>query len=160
MKKMLILVVLSLSASAFAAGKVSPMMSGSNSGPTTDGCGIGWEVTNKKTYTATTTRETTNVIPGTFAMSSGTWGCEKLEIGQKDKEAADYVATNFEVLKSELARGEGEYVSALASAMGCQSSAPAVGQQLQKNYNQVVAPSNSALELYKNIRTNVRNVCI
>ena len=161
MKKMLLLVVFSISASAFAAGKVAPSMMGVNAGPTVDSCGLGWQVTDKKNYTATTTRGTTNVvIPPTFGMTTGTIGCEKLEIGQKDKEAADYVATNFEVLKSELARGEGEYVSALASAMGCQSSAPAVGHQLQKNYNQVVAPSNSALELYKNIRTSVRNVCI
>ncbi len=70
------------------------------------------------------------------------------------------MATNFEVLKSELARGEGEYITALASAMGCQSSAAAVGQQLQKNYNQVVMPSSTAVELYKNIKMNVQNVCI
>jgi hypothetical protein len=161
MKNALVLAaVLTLSASAFAAGKAAP--AGHQMGePTTDSCGLGWQVTDKKTYTATTTRGTTNfVIPPTFGMTTGTIGCDKLEIGKNDKEAADYVATNFEVLKSELAIGQGEYVSALATAMGCQSSAAAVGQQLQQNYNQVVAPAQSAVELYKNIKSNVQSVCI
>lgn len=165
MKNVLLTAVLCLvSASVFATGKSvpakpAPMMSGSPD--VLDGCGLGWKVTDKRTYTATTTRGTTNAfVPPTFGMTTGTLGCEKIEVGQKDKEAADYVATNFEVLKSELARGEGEYVSALAMAMGCGSSAAAVGQQLQQNYIQVVAPAQSAVELYKNIRTNIQNVCI
>ncbi len=165
MKKMLLLVAVSVvSATAFGAGKaMSPTTytSGVAGADKLDGCGLGWQVTDKKTYTATTTRGTTNAfVPQTFGMTTGTLGCDKLDIGKNDKEAADYVATNFEVLKSDLARGEGEYVTALATAMGCQSAAPAVGQQLQKNYNQVVAPAATALELYKNIKSNVQTVCI
>lgn len=158
-KGLLLAALLGLSVNAFAAGKAATMPSSAQ--PTIDSCGLGWQITDKKTYTATTTRGTTNAfIPPTFGMTTGTIGCEKLEVGKNDKEAADYVATNFEVLKSELARGEGEYVSALATAMGCSSSASAVGQQLQKNYNQVVTPAQSALELYKNIKTDVKSVCI
>ena len=164
MKKMLLMVAVSvLSATSFAAGKASPTnyASGVAGADKLDGCGLGWQVTDKKTYTATTTRGTTNAfVPQTFGMTTGTLGCDKLDIGKNDKEAADYVATNFEVLKSDLARGEGEYVTALATAMGCQSSAPAVGLQLQKNYDQVVAPATSALELYKNIKSDVKTVCI
>ena len=56
---------------------------------TLDSCGLGWEVTDKKTYTATTTRATTNFfVPPVFGMTTGTLGCEKLEIGSNDKEAA------------------------------------------------------------------------
>lgn len=148
MKKVLVTLVLSLSATAFAADKL-------------DGCGLGWQVTDKKSYTGTTTRGTTNIfVPPTFGMTTGTIGCDKLDIASNDREAADYVATNFEVLKTELARGEGEYVTALATAMGCQSSASAVGQQLQQNYKQVVTPAQNAMDLYNNIKTNVQGVCI
>lgn len=147
-KLMLSLIVAGISSTAFAADRL-------------DGCGLGWQVTDKKTYTATTTRGTTNsVVPATFGMTTGTLGCDKLDIGKNDKEAADYVATNFESLKSELALGQGEYVTNLSAAMGCKSSANAVGAKLQQNYNKVVAPAATAVDLYKNIRSEVRNVCI
>lgn len=123
-----------------------------------DGCGLGWQVTDKRTYTATTTRATTNAfVPPTFGMTTGTLGCDKLEIGMNDKEAADYVATNFEVLKSELAQGQGEYVSALAKTMNCSSS---FGTQIQKNYNTVVAPAQDAAQLYNNIKAETKEICI
>lgn len=126
-----------------------------------DGCGLGWQVNSGKTYSATTTRGTTNsFIPPTFGMTTGTMGCDKLEIGANDKAAADYVATNFESLKNELSKGQGEYVSALANVMGCQNSSAQLGQTLQQNYDQVVAPAQNAADLYKNIRTQAKNVCI
>ncbi|MGE0762697.1 MAG: DUF3015 family protein [Bdellovibrionales bacterium] len=126
-----------------------------------DGCGLGWEVTDKKTYTATTTRGTTNsVVPRAFGMTTGTLGCEKLEIGSNDKEAADYVATNFEVLKTELAAGRGEYVDALAGAFGCSANSAEVGQTLQQNYSKVVAPAQNAAQLYKGIKGQLAGVCI
>lgn len=126
-----------------------------------DGCGLGWQVTGKKTYTATTTRGTTNAfVPPTFGMTTGTMGCDKLDIGKNDKEAADYVATNFDSLKSELASGQGEYVTALATAMGCKGSADMIGARLQKNYNSVVAPAVNAVDLYKGIKADVAGICI
>ncbi len=124
-----------------------------------DGCGLGWQVTDKKTYTATTTRGTTNAfVPPTFGMTTGTIGCEQLEVGMNDKEAADYVATNFEALKSELAAGQGEYVSALAKTMNC--SASEFGVQIQQNYQTVVAPAATAADLYNNIKAETKELCI
>lgn len=126
-----------------------------------DGCGLGWEVTDKKSYTGTTTRATTNwFIPPTFGMTTGTMGCEKLEIGKNDKEAADFVATNFENLKTDLAAGRGEYVDGLAGAFGCASSSAAVGAQLQKSYQTVVAPAATSVELFKAVRKEIAGVCI
>lgn len=149
MKKIVLATIVSgLVSPAFAADKL-------------DGCGLGWQVTDKSTYTATITRATTNaVVPPTFGMTTGTMGCDKLEIGANDKEAANYVATNFETLKSELAAGQGEYVTALASAMGCSAKSSELGAQLQKNYNKVVAPAANAVELYKGIKATAANACI
>ncbi|MNJ98462.1 hypothetical protein D3C87_162280 [compost metagenome] len=140
---------------------VSTFASISQAADRLDGCGLGWQVTDKKTYTATLTRGTTNVfVPPTFGMTTGTIGCDKLTVGKNQVEAKDYVATNFEPLKSELAAGRGEYVTALASAMGCKSSADVIGTRLQKNYNTVVAPATTATELYNNISTDVAGLCI
>lgn len=128
---------------------------------TLDGCGLGWQVTSKKTYTATTTRGTTNAfVPPTFGMTTGTMGCDRLDIGKNKKEAADYVATNFETLKSELAKGQGEYVVALAESFGCKRSAEAVGAHLQRNYNTVVAPAHNSTDLFNNIQGNIQNICL
>lgn len=128
---------------------------------TLDGCGLGWQITSKKTYTATTTRGTTNAfVPPTFGMTTGSMGCDQLEIGKNNKEAADYVATNFETLKSELAKGQGEYVVALADSFGCKRSAEAVGVQIQKNYGRVVAPAQNSAELFNNIRGEIQNICL
>jgi len=87
-------------------------------------------------------------------------GCEKLDIGSNDKEAADYVATNFDVLKTELAAGRGEYVDALAGAFGCSARSSEVGAALQSNYGTVVAPAKNAVELYKGIKGQLAGVCI
>lgn len=128
---------------------------------TLDGCGLGWQVTDKKTYTATTTRGTTNAfVPPTFGMTTGTMGCAKLDIGKKDVEASNYVATNFDSLKSELAAGRGEYVTALASALGCKASADMIGSRLQQNYDAVVAPAQNSAQLFQNIKAEVAGVCI
>lgn len=126
-----------------------------------DGCGLGWQVTQGKTYTATTTRGTTNAfVPPAFGMTTGTLGCDKLEVGANDKEAADFVASNYEQLKSQLAMGRGEYVDGMAAAFGCKAMSTEVGAQIQKNYSSVVAPAQNSIELYKNIRSQVAGVCI
>lgn len=148
MKKIALAIILAAGSAAFAAD-------------TLDGCGLGWQITDKKTYTATTTRGTTNsIIPPAFGMTTGTLGCDKLDIGKNDKEAADYVATNYEQLKSELAMGRGEYVDGMAAAFGCKAMSNEVGAQIQKNYSTVVAPANNSVDLYKNIRGQVAGVCI
>ena len=121
-----------------------------------DGCGLGWEVVDKKTYTATLTRGTTNsFVPPTFGMTTGTLGCDKLEIGSNDKETFDYVATNYEVLKNELAQGEGEYVSGVSKSLGCNQ----LGESVQQNYDSVVAPTQNAVELFKNLKSQAAAVC-
>lgn len=125
-----------------------------NAADSLDGCGLGWQINNGKTYSATTTRATTNAfVPPTFGMTTGTIGCDKLDIGMNEQESLNYVATNFESLKTELAMGEGEYVDGLANTMSCSAD---LGSKVQGNYENVVAPAQNPLELYRNIRS----VCI
>lgn len=119
-----------------------------------DGCGLGWEVTDKGTFLATTTRATTNAfVPPTFGMTTGTLGCKQLTFAKVDTEAATFVATNYQSLRTELAQGQGEYVSAMVEVFGCGSnSTSSISNKIQKNYNTVVAPAKDATELFYNLK--------
>lgn len=122
-----------------------------------DGCGLGWEVTDSRTMIGTTTRGTTNAVvhPG-FGMTSGTLGCEQISFAQNEEQAATFVASNYQTLKSELAVGQGEYVSAMIESFGCPSSqVPAISAKIQQNYNTVVAPTQNATELFNNLKQEV-----
>ncbi|PIU00076.1 MAG: hypothetical protein COT74_06915 [Bdellovibrionales bacterium CG10_big_fil_rev_8_21_14_0_10_45_34] len=123
-----------------------------------DGCGLGWEVTDSATFLGTSTRATTNVfVPPTFGMTTGTLGCKKLDLAASEMEPAYYVANNSEVLKAELAQGEGEYVRSLAAAFSCSpSDSQNLGAHLKSRYDAVVTPAENGEELYRNIKLELR----
>ena len=125
-----------------------------------DSCGWGWRFTRKKTLASTITRGTTNVtIPPTFGMSSGTIGCHQHSIAAKDIPAANYVATNFDNLKHEIAMGQGVILVGLSQMMGC-SNVENFSQKL-KNYFGEILPHNQvlALDMFKNIKRVTLSEC-
>ena len=130
-----------------------------NARDTFDGCGLGWEVTDKKTMFATTTRGTTNAfVPPTFGMTTGTIGCQKFEgFAANERAQVEYVAKNFETIRAELAVGNGEYADAAAQSFNCDSNT--FKAHVQKNYDNVVAPAQNGVELYQNLKAEASNVC-
>lgn len=126
---------------------------------TFDSCGLGWDVTDKKTVLATSTRGTTNsFVPPTFGMTTGTLGCEKFQgFAANEKESASFVAKNFDSIRGQLAIGSGEYVDATAQSFGCDSAS--FGAHVQQNYNTVVAPAQDGVELYQNLKQAAQNAC-
>lgn len=154
MKKLVMGLIVLVSVSAFAQKKDSNMVVGAD---TLDGCGLGWQVTQDRTMLATTTRGSTNYfVPPAFGMTSGTIGCEQIGFAANDKQAATFVASNYQNLKSELAVGQGEYVTAMVESFGCPASAtPAISAKIQNNYQTVVAPTKNATELFNNLKTEV-----
>ena len=175
MRKFILLVVIAaLPASAFAqqgqrraapAQQAAPARQNTFGGSAgqqqlgTDSCGLGWQVTDKKTMVATTTRGTTNaVVPATFGMTTGTLGCDQHSFAKREVNSAVYAANNFETLSTEAAQGQGEFVTAFADSMGCSDSA-AIGKLMQDNYASVSASSNG-IEMYKNVRTLIRSNAI
>ncbi|MBN22066.1 MAG: hypothetical protein CL678_12365 [Bdellovibrionaceae bacterium] len=124
-----------------------------------DGCGLGWQVTQKKSLFATATRGTTNsFVPPTFGMTTGTIGCDKHKITKNEqKEAAVYAETNFEMLSDELATGNGEYLVSFAETLGC-ADAASFGAMTKANYNAIM-PSyqTSAAEMLQNVRTQIQS---
>lgn len=156
MKKILLVVALfSMSLSAFAGGS-----SGEGNWDKSDGCGLGWQVTDKKTWFGTTTRGTTNAfVPPTFGMTSGTMGCEQHPIAKNETEAAAYAYNNYDSLSVEMAQGQGEYVAGLAKAMGCDdSSVQTFGKMTQENYKDIMgSDKSSAMDMYENVKTQIKN---
>jgi hypothetical protein len=126
---------------------------------TFDGCGLGWQVTQDKTMIATTTRGTTNAfVPPTFGMTTGTLGCDKFSaFASNEKQNVEYVAKNFDSIRTQLAVGNGEYVDATAQSFNCNSSA--FSSHVQQNYNTVVAPAHDGIELYQNLKVAAAQAC-
>lgn len=120
-----------------------------------DGCGLGWEVTSKTTFSATSTRGTTNAfVPPTFGMTTGTLGCAKHDLVKKqDEQAAFYAVENYDSLRQEMAEGSGENLKAFASLMGCdQNSYPGFAQMVRKHFSAIASDSDARLDLVLNVR--------
>lgn len=78
---------------------------------------------------------TNNSYTNTFAITSGTSGYkEGLVIGDKVIEA--YVADNMDNLATDIAKGDGEYLEALANLMKVENK-NAFKEKLQKNFNKI-----------------------
>ncbi len=121
-----------------------------------DGCGLGWQVTEKRTFIATTTRGTTNaVVPPTFGMTSGTIGCEQHTLAKADMPAATYAISNYDSLKQEMAEGKGEYLHGFARTLGCSDVAvDSFGKMTQKNYREIM--SNDGVSMLNNVKAQIK----
>ena len=129
------------------------------SNPTgTDGCGLGWQVTQKKTMLGTSIRGTTNAfVPPTFGMTSGTMGCEKHDIAKNDMDAAKFAFNNQEPLTIEMAQGQGEYLAGFAKTLGCDDTAqPEFAKMAQNQYGEIVKDGQSPLGLLKNVKAQMK----
>lgn len=124
-----------------------------------DGCGLGWQITQKRTMLATTTRGTTNgFVPPTFGMTSGTIGCEQHAFAKNELPAATYVFNNYEPLTIEMAQGSGEYLAAFARTMGCNDSVHSeFGRTMQQNFGAIMGTENTtAVEMFHNVKSAVK----
>jgi hypothetical protein len=124
-----------------------------------NGCGLGWAVTQKTSLLATTTRNTTAMfLPPTFSMTSGTSGCAKHSIAKNDFDAARLIATQGEAVKMEMASGRGELLSSLGRTLGCGDQEQGFFQaQVQSNYG-YIADSSSEVEMVQRLRERL-TVC-
>lgn len=73
-----------------------------------------------------------------FSISSGTSGCTEEGLVKAGREKVLYVEANYRSLSKELAAGQGEFASALASVMGCKKeSVPAFLSFSQARYEKL-----------------------
>lgn len=124
-----------------------------------DGCGVGWKVTEKYSFLATSTRGTTNAfLPPTFSMTSGTSGCTQHSITQREEPAAKLAVVSSDSLVVEIARGEGETLESFIRALGCsETHRSQVTETLQENLPRILqAGETSPIEFYKEMRSSLR----
>lgn len=125
---------------AFALASLVPVAKADGYG--TAGCGLGSIVFKDKPGIIQIFAATTNGTSGnqTFAISSGTSNCGSSEVSEAAAEA--FIQTNREAFAKDVARGNGETISSLASLAGC-ADAAAVGAVLQSQFN-AIFPAASA----------------
>lgn len=92
---------------------------------------------------------TTNGIygNGTFAMSSGTSNCvpeNTASTAQMRKNMELFVAANRESLANDIAKSNGETITAISNIMGCKD-ASYLGAKLQSRYETIFAANESAM---------------
>ena len=97
----------------------------------------------------------------TLALTSGTSACSdgKAATGiiRAQVEQKVYVESNLELLKSDLAKGEGETLMNLAFLMGCQQQDYSLFSTVaQKNYGMIFADGSQASFVHYNIKQLVR----
>ena len=131
--------------------------SGAVSGePDTDGCGLGWQVTDKKTIIGSLTRGSTNsIVPPSFGMTSGTLGCRKHEFSKRDEAGVTYAVSNYDSLRIQMAEGRGETLDAFARTMGCSNTA-AFGRMTQSGYSRIMtSDSQTAVQMFRNVKGEI-----
>ena len=120
------------------------------------GCGMGWKVAPQNSLISSTTRSYVNLtFSNTIGMTSGTSGCAKHSIVQKEKEAIHFAESNQGQLMIEMAQGEGENLRGLAAVMGCsEAGTAALSKSVQQHYPQIFpSSSTSATQVLDSVRS-------
>jgi len=126
---------------------------------TSNGCGVGWQVSQKTSLLSSSVRSITNYfLPNSFSMTSGTSGCAKHDIVKNDEKAVEYAVNNYDTLIVEMAEGHGEYLDGFAQALGCDQSNYAAFQNLvQTRYSDLTKNSgNDGIDLYRAVRLEIQ----
>lgn len=113
------------------------------------GCGLGAMVfKGKKGMMYNVLAATTNGISGnqTFGITSGTLGCKS----SSRVAALEFIKNNKSILANDIARGEGETLSAFLQIMDANESD---SQILRRNYSEIFAKSNSSEEILSQVET-------
>lgn len=124
------------------------------------GCGLGSMVMGKNSKVSQILAITTN---GTFSnqllgVISGTSGCSASAIVKYKAEAIKVAETNFESLKMDMARGEGEALSSIGSIFGCHSkSLQQFSKFSQKNFSEIVSPQSTPTQVIESLDSKLRN---
>lgn len=124
------------------------------------GCGPGWYLFKENSLFSSALRATTNsfLFPvTTIGMTVGTSNCTQHKLVLKEQESLHFATMNYFELKNEIAKGNGEYLSAFASTVGCSPQAQGIlNGHLRQKFKALypdakVQPENVLIEVYKAI---------
>ena len=109
------------------------------------GCGPGWYIFKENSLLSSALRATTNGIlfpVVTIGMTFGTSNCTRHKLVQKEKESLYFATQNHFELKTDMAKGGGEYLAAFATTLGCPASVqPRFSEKLRSDFAQVYTPA-------------------
>jgi len=144
-------VLLASLAVAFVGMQVSMAMAATGNPDTGPGCGLGklaWQnYPHQKTIGVQTMEATTNgtFYSQTFGISSGTSGCTNDGQFWTEQKVNAFAALNFDNLTQDMAQGQGEHLTSLATLMGVPASQqPAFFAMTQEKYASLVKAGDSS----------------
>lgn len=139
MKKFIVLASALLSSlvvsTSFAAGKSASVSFSREYGMA--GCGLGSVVVGKRggqIFAATTNGTLSNQL---FGITFGTLNCTDGPNNEVAMNMDKFIVTNRAALSADVAKGDGETLSALTQVMGCNVQSQEMGRVLKANYNQI-----------------------
>lgn len=103
------------------------------------GCGLGAVVVGKRggqIFAATTNGTLSNQL---FGISFGTLNCVDGPTNEVAMNMDKFIIANRSALSADIAKGDGETLSALTQVIGCSVNSREMGKLLQSNYNQIFA---------------------
>lgn len=121
------------------------------------GCGLGSVVMGK--HGGQVSAATTNGTSGnqTFAISSGTLNCLDGATAQVASRMDQFIIVNHSQVQGDIARGNGETISALSSYMGCAQSSKEIGESLKSNYSTIFSKDGKANDITDSIINVILN---
>lgn len=108
------------------------------------GCGLGSVVIGKRggqIFAATTNGTLSNQL---FGISFGTLNCVDGPTNEVAMNMDKFVVANRSALSADIAKGDGETISALTQVIGCSVNSREMGKLLQSNYNQIFVNDSQA----------------
>jgi hypothetical protein len=124
------------------------------------GCGLGSMLFEKDNTTfMQILAATTNGTFGnqTFGITSGTSNCVAAGTVALEREQIAFAEVNFRDLKRNMAAGQGEFVNAFATLLGCEDAVrPAFARMTQNQFGSILPnASTTPVEMLKNIKSNI-----
>lgn len=127
------------------------------------GCGLGSMIIQENTKVMQILAATTNGSFGsqTFGISTGTSNCKAQNLVMREKAVQYFAEVNKDDLSREMAKGQGEKLTTLASLYGCESatSRAAFAHSAQANFGKILPTADtSVVDMVKNLEV-VSSVC-
>lgn len=135
-----------ISANAFAIGDA--------------GCGLGSVVFSSNKKLPQILAATTNGTFGsqTFGITTGTSNCTANGFAKVDREQIYYAESNYNSLKTEMAKGHGESLNAFAQVLGCsEQSHKDFGKMMRSHYESIFPSSKTtAVEMLNSVKKEIQ----
>lgn len=119
------------------------------------GCGLGSIVFGDKPGIIQVLAATTNgtFYSQTFGITTGTSNCTDDGVVQSSKEQEAFIEANYASLSKDMAAGQGEYLSALSTLMGCSETVQnEFFSTTQSHHSDVFAPNATASQVVQNVK--------